>query len=325
MAGGGQSNPGTGDFVTFERLIHLQLSDNQSTDLHPTPCELLGSCFLFICRTGPDAATVMENSTLGCKSVTQDVMAEVISPGPNFSGNWVLTHRGTDTEHWWQSCRAQLSTILPSSQSQFVSQGNTKNDPESNSKESEQRLDRQKKCCLWTTHSEKWNFVKIDWMHICTIVSMPGQLKTRIHGNCSHDNPDWPTKTGSPNRRRFARQHHRTSWDQSKAIKVIKTRQEMPRLHQQHQQQQHEEAESDPEATINMLDSCWVQPGNTGRPSVTFPIKDWHFNQGPSYPTPPSRSLKHNSTSTSQAKSMYEFSRYRILHASAQWSTQHQA
>ena len=32
--GGGQSNPETGDFVTFERLIHLQLSaDPESTDL----------------------------------------------------------------------------------------------------------------------------------------------------------------------------------------------------------------------------------------------------------------------------------------------------
>ena len=82
-----------------------------------------------------------------------------------------------------------------------------------------------------------------------------------------------------------------TSWDQSKEIKVIKTRQEMPRLQQQQKQQkqqEHEEGESDPEATINMLDSCWVQPGNSGRPSVTFPINDWHFNQGPSYPTPPS-------------------------------------
>ena len=88
MAGGGQSNPETGDFVTFERLIHLQLSDTKSTDLHRTQREL-PSTFYFnsYAEFRGDEATVMENSTLGCESVTQDVMAEVISPGPNFSGN----------------------------------------------------------------------------------------------------------------------------------------------------------------------------------------------------------------------------------------------
>ena len=57
-----------------------------------------------------DEAAVMENATLGCESVTQDVMAEVISPGPNFSGNWVLTHRGRDREEW-HSCSAAQSCL----------------------------------------------------------------------------------------------------------------------------------------------------------------------------------------------------------------------
>ena len=85
MVGGGQSSPETGDFVTFERLIHLQLSVNGPPS-HPRELPSTFS-FQFICRVGADEATVMENSTLGCESVTQDVMAEVISPGPNFSGN----------------------------------------------------------------------------------------------------------------------------------------------------------------------------------------------------------------------------------------------
>ena len=86
MAGGGQSNPGTGDFVTFERLIHLQLSVNGPPS-HPRELPSSTFSFQFISRVGADEAAVMENSTLGCESVTQDVMAEVISPGPNFSGN----------------------------------------------------------------------------------------------------------------------------------------------------------------------------------------------------------------------------------------------
>ena len=121
MVGGGQSSPETTDFVTFERLIHLQLSVNGPPS-HPRELPSTSS-FQFICRVGADEATVMENSTLGCESVTQDVMAEVISPGPNFSGNWVLTHRAAEIQ--WHSC-----TKSSLSQSQFVSQGKAKNDPE---------------------------------------------------------------------------------------------------------------------------------------------------------------------------------------------------
>ena len=50
-------------------------------------CLNLSPVFYSFFRVTADEAAVMENGTQGCESVTQDVMAEVISPGPNFSGN----------------------------------------------------------------------------------------------------------------------------------------------------------------------------------------------------------------------------------------------